>query len=107
MYVIVAEIVFSLLTVIGAVLPLSGRFRRWALDAMGPQKRYDENFMYEYLKMFERGVKTPAEALGLVVIWFLFSCVLSLAAFVVTLVWPIAVLLVPMTFLFYKLFKQK
>jgi len=45
------------------------------------------------------------EAFGTVLGWFFVSIVLCMVAFILAMVWPLVLLLVPMTFLFYKLFK--
>lgn len=103
MYVSMVTVIWILLTLAAMVLPLIGPFRGWALDQMEDH----DNPIWDYLTWLERGVDTPAEALGTVVCWFFVSIVLSTAAGILALMWPLVLLLVPMTFLFYKLFKRK
>lgn len=103
MYVPIVIAVWIILTLAAMVLPLIGPFRKWTLDQMEDH----DNPIWDYLTWLEEGVDTPVEALAMVVSWFFVSIVLCIVAGVLALVWPITVLLVPMTFLFYKLFKRK
>lgn len=103
MYVAIASMIWILLSLAAMVLPLIGPFRKWALDQI---EDYD-NPIWDYLAWLEEGVVTPMEAFGTVLGWFLVSILLCTVAGLLALVWPLVLLLVPMTFLFYKLFKQK
>jgi len=103
MYATICVIVWVLLTLAAMILPLIGPFRKWALDQMEDE----DNPIWDYLTWLERGVDTPMGALGIVVGWFFYSIVLCIVAILLALVWPLVLLLVPMTFLFYKLFKRK
>ena len=103
MYATICVIVWVLLTLAAMILPLIGRFRRWTLDQMEDH----DNPIWDYLTWLEEGVVTPMEAFGMVAGWFFVSIVLCTVAFILAMVWPIVLFLVPMTFLFYKLFKRK
>ena len=103
MYSTICVIVWVLLTLAAMVLPLIGPFRRWMLNQMED----DDNPIWDYLAWLEQGIDTPMEALGLVAGWFFVSLIFCVVAVIVAAVWPLVLLLVPMTFLFYKLFKQK
>ena len=103
MYATICVIVWVLLTLAAMILPLIGPFRKWILDQMEDH----DNPIWDYLTWVEEGVDTPAEALGMVVGWLFVSIVLSMVAGILALVWPLVLFSVPMTFLFYKLFKRK
>jgi len=103
MYVSMVIVIWILLTLAAMILPLIGPFRKWALDQMED----DDNSIWDYLTWLEEGVDTPMEALGMVMGWFFVSIVFCTVAGILAIVWPIVLLLVPMTFLFYKLFKRK
>ena len=103
MYGSIAIVAWIILTLAAMILPLIGRFRRWTLDQMEDH----DNPAWDYLAWLEEGVVTPMEALGMVAGWFFVSIVLCTMAFILAMVWPIVLFLVPMTFLFYKLFKRK
>jgi len=103
MYVPIVIVVWILLTLAAMILPLIGPFRKWILDQMEDH----DNPIWDYLTWVEEGVDTPAEALGMVVGWLFVSIVLSMVAGILALVWPLVLFSVPMTFLFYKLFKRK
>jgi len=103
MYESIVIVIWIILTLAAMILPLIGRFRKWTLDQMED----DDNPIYDYLAWLELGVDTPMEAFGTVLGWFFVSIVLCIVAGVLALVWPLVLLLVPMTFLFYKLFKRK
>lgn len=102
MYVPIVIAVWILLTLAAMILPLIGPVRKWTLDQMEDH----DNPIWDYLTWLEEGVDTPMEALGMVAGWFFVSIVLSTVAIILALVWPLVLLLVPMTFLFYKLFKR-
>jgi len=102
MYVSMVIVIWILLALAVMILPLIGPFRKWALDQME-----DDNPIWDYLTWLEEGVDTPVEALGMVAGWFFGSIVFCTAAGILALVWPTVLLLVLMTFLFYKLFKRK
>ena len=103
MYVSMVTVIWILLTLAAMVLPLIGPFRGWVLDQMED----DDNPIWDYLTWLEDGVNTPMEALRMVMDWFFVSIVFCTVAGILAIVWPIVLLLVPMTFLFYKLFKRK
>ena len=103
MYGSIAIVAWIILTLAAMILPLIGRFRRWTLDQMEDH----DNPAWDYLAWLEEGVVTPMEALGTVLGWFFVSIVFCTMAFILAMVWPIVLFLVPMTFLFYKLFKRK
>ena len=103
MYVSMVIVIWILLTLAAMVLPLIRSFRKWILDQMEDH----DNPIWDYLTWVEEGVDTPAEALGMVVGWLFVSIVLSMVAGILALVWPLVLFSVPMTFLFYKLFKRK
>jgi hypothetical protein len=103
MYAPIAIVAWIILTLAAMILPLIRPFRRWALDQMEDH----DNPAWDYLAWLEEGVDTPMEALGMVAGWFFVSIILCTVAGVLALVWPLVLLLVPMTFLFYKLFKRK
>jgi len=101
MYASMVIVIWIILTLAAMILPLIGRFRRWTLDQMEDV----DNPIWGYLSWLEEGVVTPMEAFGTVLGWFFVSIVLCMVAFILAMVWPLVLLLVPMTFLFYKLFK--
>jgi hypothetical protein len=103
MYAPIAIVAWILLTLAAMILPLIGPFRRWALDQMED----DDHPIYDYLAWLELGVDSPMEALGMALGWFFVSIVICTVAVMTALIWPIVLFLVPMTFLFYKLFKRK
>lgn len=103
MYLSMVIVIWIILTLAAMILPLIGRFRRWALDQMEDH----DNPIWDYLAWLEEGVVTPMEAFCTVLGWFFVSIVLCIVAGVLALVWPLVLFLVPMTFLFYKLFKRK
>jgi hypothetical protein len=103
MYVSMVIVIWTILTLAAMVLPLIGPFRKWTLDQMEDH----DNPIWDYLTWLEMGVDTPMEALGMVAGWFIVSIVLCTVAGVLALVWPLVLFLMPMTFLFYKLFKRK
>lgn len=103
MYASMFIVTWIILTLAAMILPLIGRFRRWTIDRMD----YHDNPIWDYLTWLEEGVVTPMEALEMVVGWFFVSIILCIVAGVLSLMWPLVLLLVPMTFLFYKLFKRK
>ena len=103
MYAPIAIVAWIILTLAAMILPLIGQFRRWTLDQMEDH----DNPIWDYLAWLELGVDTPMEAFVTVLGWFFVSIVLCIVAFILALVWPLVLLLVPMTFLFYKLFKRK
>ena len=107
MYASIATVTWIILTLAAVILPLIGQFRRWTMDQMEDH----DNPIWDYLTWLEEGVVTPMEALGMVLGWFFVSIVLCTVASILALIWPLVLapvlFLVPMTFLFYKLFKQK
>jgi len=103
MYVPIVIVIWILLTLAAMVLPLIGPVRKWALDQMEDH----DNPIWDYLTWLEMGVDTPMEALGIVAGWFIHCIILCMVAGMLALVWPLVLFSVPMTFLFYKLFKRK
>jgi len=103
MYASMFIVTWIILTLVAMILPLIGQFRRWTLDQMEDC----DNPAWDYLTWLEEGVDTPIEALGMVAGWFFVSIILCIVAFILALLWPTVLFLVPMTFLFYKLFKRK
>jgi hypothetical protein len=103
MYASMVIVIWIILTLAAMILPLIRPFRRWTLDQMEDH----DNTIWDYLTWLEKGVVTPMEALGMVVGWLFVSIVFCTVAFILALLWPIVLFLVPMTFLFYKLFKRK
>ena len=102
MYQTISIMIWVILTLAAVVLPLIERVRKWMVD----QIEDNDNPLRDYLTWLDDGVNTPIEALGMVSGWFFMSLIFCILAVIPAIVWPLIMLMVPMTFLFYKLFKK-
>ena len=108
MYNIIGCLFWIVLTFAITIFPLIPKFRKWVLSYRKNTWNDDPiDLIYDYCEFYEDGVDTFKDALYLMLSWFLISAVCSGIALILSLVWPLILMLVPLVFVFYKLFKNK
>jgi len=108
MYNIIGCLFWIVLTFAITIFPLIPKFRKWVLSYRKNTWNDDPiDLIYDYCEFYEDGVDTFKDALYLMLSWFFISAVCSGIALILSLVWPLILMLVPLVFVFYKLFKNK
>jgi hypothetical protein len=106
-YEIVIPIIFIILFIFGSfIVPFYTPIRKKLIHIMEPKSRYDDNPVYDLLKYIEKGSDSFNENSKIFFYWFLYVICCATVSFILSVMWPILVPVIPFAFFFNSIMKK-